>query len=64
MQTRWRYEQLFADCRDRLVSYRELVRVEPVGRSVFGHWKEYWMALAKFVLVNLKNRRGKGKNKK
>ncbi len=59
-----RYEQLFADCRDRLVSYRELVRVEPVGRSVFGHWKEYWMALAKFVLVNLKNSRGKGKNKK
>lgn len=55
-----RYEQLFSDCRDSLISYRELLRVEPVRRSVFGHWKEYGMALAKFVLVNLKNRMAKG----
>ena len=51
-----RYEQLFADCRDRLISYRELLCLEPAKRSVFGHWREYGMAFVKYALVNIKNR--------
>lgn len=51
-----RYEQLFADCRDRLVSYSELLQVKPRRRGVFGNIKEYVMAVMKFALVAVKAR--------
>lgn len=51
-----RYEQLFADCRDRLVSYAELLQVKPRRRGVFGNMKEYVMAVVKFALVAAKAR--------
>lgn len=49
-----RYEQLFADYRNSLVSYSELLAVKPQKRGVFGNIKEYLMAVGKFVLVGLK----------
>ncbi len=51
-----RYEQIFADCRDRLVSYSELLRLVPQKRGVLGSLREYAMALMKFALVSIKNR--------
>ncbi|MDE7479412.1 MAG: DUF2334 domain-containing protein [Lachnospiraceae bacterium] len=50
-----RYEQLFADYQDRLISYSELLKIKPQKRSVFGHIKEYIMAMTKFILVSLKS---------
>lgn len=51
-----RYEQIFADCQDRLVSYSELLRLSPVKRGVFGDLREYVMAFVKFSLVYVKGR--------
>lgn len=49
-----RYERLFAQYRDRLVSYAELFAVTPQKRGVFGNIREYVMAVMKFVLINIK----------
>lgn len=51
-----RYEQIFADCQDRLVSYSELLRLPPVKRGVLGDLREYVMAFVKFSLVYVKGR--------
>lgn len=49
-----RYEQLFAAHRDRLLSYAELLGLEPVKRGLFGNGKEYLMAMVKYLLVCLR----------
>lgn len=51
-----RYERLFSDYRDRLVSYSELLKMKPQKRSLFGNGKEYIMAVTKFALVAIKSR--------
>ena len=49
-----RYEQLFAENRDRLLSYAELLGLEPAKRGLFGNGKEYLMAIVKYLLVCLR----------
>ncbi|MBO5031590.1 MAG: DUF2334 domain-containing protein [Lachnospiraceae bacterium] len=51
-----RYEQLFTQYQDRLISYAELFEIQPKKRSIFGNIKEYSMALTKWMLVTLKGR--------
>ncbi len=48
-----RYERIFRECRGRLISYTELLGVEPVYRGCIGAAAEYLMALAKQRLVAL-----------
>lgn len=60
-----RYGQLFAEYKDMLVSYSELLGIKPQPRGIPGSIKEYFMAMAKFALVNFKgylNNRGKVEN--
>jgi predicted deacetylase len=49
-----RYEKLFKENSDKLISYSELLKLKPKKRNVFENIKEYIMAVAKFVLVNIK----------
>lgn len=51
-----RYERICAAHRDQFVSYAELLQLEPERRSVFGSLKEYGMAVAKSVLVEIRSR--------
>lgn len=50
-----RYERLFSDYKDRMVSFSALLEVEPERRGVFGNAKEYAMAVTKFILVRIKS---------
>jgi predicted deacetylase len=49
-----RYEKLFKENSDKLISYSELLKLKPKKCNVFENIKEYIMAVAKFVLVNIK----------
>jgi hypothetical protein len=49
-----RYEKLFKENKDKLISYSELFELETKKRNVFGGIKEYIMAITKFTLVNIK----------
>ena len=49
-----RYEQLFAAHRDRLLSYADLLKVEPERRGLFGNGKEYLLAVTKYLLVSFR----------
>jgi hypothetical protein len=49
-----RYEKLFKENSDKLISYSELLELRARKRSIFGGIKEYVMALTKFILVNIK----------
>jgi hypothetical protein len=49
-----RYEKLFKENSNKLISYSELLRIRAKKRSVFGGIKEYIMAITKFMLVNIK----------
>lgn len=51
-----RYERLFAQYRDRLISYTELLALQPERRGVLGAMKEYMMSLTKFALVTLRSK--------
>lgn len=47
-----RYRKIFEQHRDDIISYRELLKVQPYRRGFLGNLREYGMALVKFVLVN------------
>jgi predicted deacetylase len=49
-----RYEKLFKENSDKLISYSELLELRAKKRSIIGSLKEYVMALTKFMLVNIK----------
>jgi predicted deacetylase len=49
-----RYEKLFKDNREKLISYSELLKLDSKKRNVFENIKEYIMAITKFVLINIK----------
>jgi predicted deacetylase len=51
-----RYEKLFKENSDKLISYSELLKLKPEKRNVFENIKEYIMALTKFTLVNVKSK--------
>jgi predicted deacetylase len=51
-----RYEKLFKENSDKLISYSELLRIRAKKRSIFGGIKEYIMAITKFALVNIKTK--------
>lgn len=46
------YEKLFAEYKDRLISYAELMTVGAKRRGVFGKAAEYAMALTKYILIS------------
>jgi hypothetical protein len=49
-----RYEKIFKENSDKLISYSELLKLRARKRSIFGGIKEYMMAITKFMLVNIK----------
>ena len=49
-----RYEKMFEQYKDRLVSYSDYMKQQPVKRGILGHLKEYLMALTKYILVRIK----------
>jgi hypothetical protein len=49
-----RYEKLFNENRDKLISYSELLKLEVKNRNAFEAMKEYIMAVIKFTLVNIR----------
>jgi hypothetical protein len=51
-----RYEKLFKDNKDKLLSYSELLKLEAEKRNIIGSIKEYLMAMTKFALVNIKSK--------
>jgi predicted deacetylase len=51
-----RYEKLFKDNKDKLISYSELLKLEAEKRNIIGSIKEYLMAITKFALVNIKSK--------
>jgi predicted deacetylase len=51
-----RYEKLFKENSDKLISYSELLKLKPKKRKLFENIKEYIMAFTKFVLVNVKSK--------
>lgn len=55
-----RYEKLFAQYREKLISYKDYLEVEAIPRGVLGALKEYSMAFTKFCLVNGKRLIRKG----
>ena len=50
-----RYEKLFAEHKDKLISYQEYLNVDAKERGVLGREKEYLMATGKYVLVRIKS---------
>lgn len=50
-----RYEKLFAENKNKLISYGEYLEAEPQRRGSLGHIKEYLMAFSKYLLVNIKS---------
>ena len=51
-----RYEQMFEQHKDRLISYTEYLQADTVVRGVIGHWMEHLKALSKYMLVQIKSR--------
>ena len=49
-----KYENLFRQYKDRIISYSEFLKAEPEKRNITGRMAEYLMALSKFLLVNIK----------
>ena len=48
-----RYEKLFAEHRDKWISYQDYLKVKPEKRGVIGKAKEYLLAIRKYVLVRI-----------
>lgn len=48
-----RYEKMFAEHKDKLISYQDYLQITPEKRGVLGRIKEYLMAISKYVLVRL-----------
>ena len=51
-----RYKHIFRKYRNRLISYSELLEVEPYFRGTLGNMKEYLMAAAKAALVSVRSK--------
>jgi predicted deacetylase len=51
-----RYEKLFKENSDKLISYSELLKLKPEKRNGYENVKEYIMAFTKFTLVNVKSK--------
>lgn len=51
-----RYEQIFEQYKDRLISYSDLFAVAPQKRGILGSAREYVMAIAKFLLISVKRK--------
>ena len=49
-----RYEKLFEEYRDRLISFDEYMNTVAKKRNMIGRAKEYFMAVSKYILVRLK----------
>ena len=49
-----RYEKMFAEHKEDLISYSELFKITPTKRTIVESIKEYLMAITKFLLVNVK----------
>ncbi|MGN0377052.1 MAG: DUF2334 domain-containing protein [Suilimivivens sp.] len=49
-----RYENYFKMDGVEWISYEEYLKQEPITRSIFGRWKEFFMAKVKFLLVKMK----------
>ena len=47
------YEKLFAEYKDKLISYQDYLQISSKKRGVFGSVKEYLMAISKYVLVRV-----------
>lgn len=52
-----RYEKLFAEHKDKLISYQDYLKVSTEKRGVVGRVKEYLMAISKYVLVRVNSLR-------
>ncbi|MBQ6993266.1 MAG: DUF2334 domain-containing protein [Lachnospiraceae bacterium] len=52
-----RYEKLFAEHKDKLISYQDYLKVNTEKRGVIGRVKEYLMAISKYVLVRVNSLR-------
>ena len=50
-----RYEKIFEDYGDKMISYAEYLQITPVTRSVLGRVREYLLAKAKFLLVRARS---------
>lgn len=50
-----RYERIFKEHKDKLISYRKYLEVKPFRRSIMGRAQEYLMASAKYFLVRVKS---------
>lgn len=48
-----RYERMFAEHQDKLLSYQEYLQIPPVKRGLLGRCREYLMAVGKYMLVRL-----------
>ena len=48
-----RYEKLFAEHKDKLISYQDYLKVSSEKRGAIGRVKEYLMAISKYVLVRV-----------
>jgi predicted deacetylase len=51
-----RYEKLFKENSEKLISYSELLKIEVSKQNIIGSIKEYLMAITKFALVNIKSK--------
>jgi predicted deacetylase len=49
-----RYEKLFNENGDKIISYSEILKLESKGQNTFEAMKEYIMAVTKFTLVNVR----------
>ncbi|MBQ3165532.1 MAG: DUF2334 domain-containing protein [Lachnospiraceae bacterium] len=52
-----RYEKLFAEHKDKLISYQDYLKVSSEKRGAIGRVKEYLMAISKYVLVRVNSLR-------
>lgn len=55
-----RYEKLFEEQKENIISYEDYLKIEAAPRGVLGAIREYLMALTKFCLVNGKSLIRKG----
>lgn len=51
-----RYEQMFAQYKDKFISYTEYLQVDTVKRNMPEHWAEHLKALSKYILVQMKSK--------
>lgn len=50
-----RYETIFAEQKENLISYQQYLDVQAQVRSTMGRVREYLMAISKFILVRIKS---------